>query len=81
MATFDTLAQANPNIRSQYDEWREQRSGSGEDSTDWDAFRDHLLAVGSADPGMAPPDDFVGEEWKAENPDWVARYADRQTDV
>ena len=78
MATFDTMAQANPNIRAQYDEWREQRAGAGEDSTDWDAFRQHLIDIGASDPGGAPPDDFVGEEWKAENPDWVARYAGRQ---
>jgi len=77
MSTFETLGQENPNIREQYDEWREQAAANGEDSTDWDAFRDHVMAIGAPDPGMAPPDDFVGEEWRAENPDWEARYAGR----
>lgn len=77
MSTFDTLAMDNPDIRQQYDEWREQRAANGEDSTDWDAFRDHILALGAPDPGLAPPDDFVGEDFKAANPDWAARYSDR----
>ncbi len=77
MATFETLAQANPSIREQYDEWRDQRSASGEDATDWDEFRNHLGSIGAPDPGQRPPDDFVGEDWKAENPEWLARYSDR----
>lgn len=80
MSTFETLAQQNPSVRQQYDEWREQSVTNGEDPTDWDAFRNHLAALGAPDPGHVPPDDFVGEEWRAENPDWVARYAGRQTD-
>jgi hypothetical protein len=78
VSTFDSLGQDNPNIRAQYDEWREARAASGEDSTDWDSFRDHVMALGAPDPGMVPTDDFVGEDWKAQNPDWVARYAGRQ---
>ena len=78
MATFDELAGENPNIREQYDEWRDARAQNGEDPTDWDAFREHVGALGAPDPGGRPPDDFVGEDWKAENPDWVARYADRE---
>jgi hypothetical protein len=77
VATFDEMAGDNPNIRQQYDEWRDQRAQGGEDPTDWDGFRDHLMALGAPDPGNRPADDFVGEDWKAENPDWVARYADR----
>ena len=77
MATFSEMTADNPYIREQYNEWREQRSQNGEDTTDWDAFREHVMALGAPDPGRQPPDDFVGEDWKAENPDWVARYADR----
>lgn len=79
MTTFASLQQANPYIRQQYDEWREQRAIKGEDPTDWDAFREHLLSLGSPNPGSVPPDDFVGEDWKVANPDWVARYAGRDS--
>ena len=78
MSTFASLAEENPNIRQQYDDWRNERVAKGEDPTDWDAFRDLVMHIGAPDPGMAPPDDFVGEDWKAEHPEWVARYADRQ---
>jgi hypothetical protein len=77
MASFDDMTAQNPNIRQQYDEWRELRSQNGEDSTDWDAFRQHVMAIGAHDPGMVPPDDFVGDDWKAEHPEWSARYAGR----
>ena len=69
MATFSDLAQQNPNIRQQYDEWREQRAQGGEDPTDRDAFRQHVTALGTPDPGGRPPDDFVGDDWKAEHPE------------
>jgi hypothetical protein len=78
MATFSDLEQQNPNIRQQYDEWRELRAQSGEESTDWDAFRQHVTTLGAPDPGSRPPEDFVGDDWKAQNPEWVARYADRE---
>jgi hypothetical protein len=77
MRTFADLMRQNPNIRAQYDTWRTQRAERGEDSTDWDAFRAYLTAIGAPDPGARPPDDFVGEDWKAQNPEWVARYRDR----
>jgi hypothetical protein len=77
MATFGEMTADNPYIREQYDEWGDARVQNGEDPTDWDAFREHVMALGAPDPGNRPPDDFVGEDWKAENPDWVARYADR----
>ena len=78
MATLAKLASDNPNIEQQVREWQEQRRASGEDPNDWDAFRQHVTALGAPDPGGRPPDDFVGEEWKAQNPEWVARYADRE---
>ena len=74
MATFDEMAAENPNIRSQYDEWRDARSANGEDPVDWGAFRDHVMAIGAPDPGMRPPDDFVGEDFKAANPEWTQRW-------
>ncbi len=77
MRTFADLQAQNPHIRAQYDTWRQQRDERGEDSTDWDAFRSSVTATGSPDPGGRPPDDFVGEEWKAQNPQWVEHYRNR----
>ena len=65
MATFQDLAADNPNIRQQYDEWREQRSANGEDGADYQAFRQHLIDVGAPDPGEQEIEDFVGEEFRA----------------
>jgi len=74
MATFDEMAADNPNIRSQYDDWREQRAANGEDPIDWGAFQQHLQSIGAPDPGGRPPDDFVGEDFKAANPEWTQRW-------
>ena len=40
------------------EEWRNARSANGEDPSDWQAFRDHLSAIGAPDPG-GPPDDWA----------------------
>jgi hypothetical protein len=69
MPTFDELAADNPNIRQQYDEWREQRAAAGEDPTDYNAFRDHLMAIGAPDPGAEEIADFVGDDFKAAHPE------------
>lgn len=74
MATFADLAQDNPNIREQYDEWRTQRSENGEDPVDYQAFREHLMAIGAPDPGEEEPEDFVGEDFKMANPDRYPQY-------
>ncbi len=69
MATFQDLMADNPNLRQQYDEWRGQREQGGEDPTDYQAFRQHVMAIGSPDPGEREIDDFVGEDFKAAHPD------------
>jgi hypothetical protein len=69
VSTFQDLAAENPNIRQQYDEWRDLRNQAGEDSTDWGAFRQHVTAIGAPEPGEAAPDDFVGEDFKAAHPE------------
>ena len=74
MATFSDMAADNPNIRAQYDEWRELRAQRGEDPLDWGAFQAHVTALGAPDPGGRPPDDFVGEDYKAANPEWTQRW-------
>ena len=74
MVTFAAMAVDNPSIRQQYDEWREARAASGEDPVDWGAFREHLVRNGAPDPGPRPPDDFVGEDFKAAHPEWVQRW-------
>jgi hypothetical protein len=73
MATFDDAAAENPNIRQQYDEWREQRSQRSEDPTDYEAFRQHVMAIGAPDPGAEEFADFVGEDYKAAHPERYAR--------
>ena len=77
MSTFAELMEQNPNIRQQYDDWRTQRAQKGQDPTDWDEFRSFFTYIGAPDPGSRPPDDFVGEDWKSQHPEWVARYQDR----
>ena len=67
MPNFQDLASDNPNIRAQYDEWRGLRGQNGEDPTDYQAFRQHLLGLGAADPGEREIDDY-----KAAHPE---RYA------
>ena len=69
MATFADLSAANPNIRQQYDEWRQLRSQNGEDPTDYQAFRQHVINLGAPDPGEHEIDDFVGEDFKAAHPE------------
>jgi len=69
MPSFQDLAQDNPNIRQQYDEWRDQRAQSGEDPTDYAAFRQHVLGLGAPDPGEQEIDDFVGDDFKAAHPE------------
>jgi hypothetical protein len=77
VATFNDMLQTNPDIRNQYDWWRGARSEKGEDPVDWDAFRQHIVAIGQPDPGNRPPDDWVGDDFKQANPDWWANYANR----
>ncbi len=77
MRTFDNMSRQNPQIRQQYDTWRNEVASRGQDATDWDAFREYVRSQGSPDPGGRPPDDFVGEDWKQQHPDWVARYGSR----
>jgi hypothetical protein len=69
VATFDELAAENPNIRAQYDEWAAQRAQDGEDAADYDAFRQHVLALGAPDPGEEEIADFVGDDFKAAHPE------------
>jgi hypothetical protein len=77
MRTFADMERVSPNIRQQYDAWRNDVASRGEDATDWDAFRSYLTSQSAPDPGGRPPDDFVGEDWKAQHPEWVSRYANR----
>jgi len=74
MSTFADLAVANPSIRQQYDEWRQERATQGQDAVDWGGFRQYLLARGQPDPGPRPPEDFVGEDFKAAHPEWTQRW-------
>jgi hypothetical protein len=75
MATFQDLVESNPNIRQQYDEWRDQRTQKQEDPTDYQAFRQHVMAIGAPDPGEQEIADFVGDDFKSANPDRYQRTA------
>ena len=69
MSTFQDLAGDSPNIRQQYDEWRDLRIQTGEDPTDYQAFRQHVQNMGAPDPGGREIDDFVGDDFKAAHPE------------
>lgn len=49
----------NPNFMDQMNEWQQKRSENGEDPNDWNAFRDHLMAIGAPDPGFVPTNEFT----------------------
>ncbi len=69
MGSFAELSEQNPNIRAQYDEWRQLRSERGEDPTDYQAFREHVMAMGAPDPGEREIEDFVGDDFRAAHPE------------
>jgi hypothetical protein len=69
MTSFQDFAAENPNLRQQYDEWREQRTQNGEDPTDYQAFRQHVIDLGAPDPGEQELDDFVGDDFKVAHPE------------
>jgi hypothetical protein len=69
MATFEELSADNPNIRAQYDEWAPLRLKMGRTPTDYQAFRQHLMAIGAPDPGATEISDFVGDDCKSAHPE------------
>ena len=54
---IEELEAENPDIRQHHAEWRQARIDAGEDPNDWQAFRQHLIALGAPDPGG---EEFVG---------------------
>lgn len=58
MATMAELEEQNPNIRQQLIDWRMARIQNSENPFDYEAFRQHLMAIGAPDPGEAEIDDF-----------------------
>ena len=59
MATFADIESDNPNIRQQAEEWQAARRQNGEDPNDYQAFREHVMAIGAPDPGEDEPEDFA----------------------
>lgn len=49
--TFPGYYNVNANVEEQYAQWRDERRANGEDPYDMNAFRQHLIAIGAADPG------------------------------
>ena len=68
MATFADLSAENPNLRQQYDDRRQLRSQNGEDPTDYQAFRQHVInrAGGSARTTQQPTAQRVGHRRRGE---------------
>jgi hypothetical protein len=62
MATLAELESGNPNIRQQLLDWRQARQQKEEDGFDYQAFRQHVLAIGAPDPGEEEFDEF----WSAD---------------
>jgi len=61
VAELADLEQENPQIRQTLQEWQAARQSSGEDPTDWAAFRRYVRTTGAADPGPRAPQEF----WQA----------------
>jgi hypothetical protein len=57
-ATIGALEAANPNIRHQYVDWNVLRVQAGEEPFNYQAFRQHLIAIGAPDPGLDESPDF-----------------------
>lgn len=58
-ATLSELEQQNPNLRGQIEEWQNERTRNGQNPTDWEAFRQHAMAIGAPDPGQEAPREFM----------------------
>ncbi len=48
----------NPNAEAQMWAWKGQRIARFEDPKDWEAFRQHLVAINAPDPGPTPWKEF-----------------------
>jgi hypothetical protein len=72
---------------AQVREWQRLRAENGEDPHDWAACREHLVALGTPDPGSQAPADFVepraellaGVAHRTGNPNLVAQVREWQT--
>lgn len=53
-----SLGVVNPNLSSQISAWQAARRANGEDPNDWGAFRRHMIAIQSPDPGETPAPQF-----------------------
>ena len=58
-ATLSDLQQQNPNIRSQIQVWQRERANNDQSPADWEAFRQHAMAIGAPDPGQEAPQEFA----------------------
>src|SRR5687768_2253670 len=66
-ATLSELEQQNPNVRSQIETWQRERIGNGQSPSDWEAFRQHAMAIGAPDPGQEAPQEFRQSASQAES--------------
>src|SRR5688572_5689221 len=75
-ATLSDLEQQNPNVRSQIQVWQRERTNNGQSPSDWEAFRQHAMAIGAPDPGQEAPQEFKQSAAEAESS--AARSAAQQ---
>lgn len=68
MPTWDDLSNANPNIIMQSADWHGLRRDRGEDPNDYQAFRQHIIALGAPDPGDTPPDGWIVQDTQPSTP-------------
>lgn len=66
MTTLADLESDNPNLGQQLSIWRQERIQNNEDGYDYQAFRQHVMAIGAPDPGEEAFEEFGGRETGAD---------------
>src|SRR5688500_15764759 len=77
-ATLSELEQQNPNIGSQIEVWQRERVNNGQSPADWEAFRQHAMAIGAPDPGEEAPSDFAQSAKEASSAAARSKAAEQQ---
>jgi hypothetical protein len=61
---MDRLCMKYENFADHVQDWQLSRTKANEDAYDWNAFRDHMTAMGHEDPGEDEPDEFRQYDWR-----------------
>lgn len=65
---MDWLAEENPNIGEHLRDWQHEAKQNGDDPLNWQAFREHELAIGAPDVGEEAPEEFSQFDWTTYGP-------------